>query len=87
VIDSHTHLDSTPGSDGENVAAAREAGVTRILTIGTDAESSRRAPTRSARSPPTSSWRASSASRSSSTPAPPTTTRSPRSPATPGAST
>jgi TatD DNase family protein len=43
VIDSHTHLDSTPGSDAENVSAAREAGVTRILTIGTDAESSRRA--------------------------------------------
>ncbi len=43
MIDSHTHLDSTPGSDAENVAAARDAGVTRILTIGTDAESSRRA--------------------------------------------
>jgi TatD DNase family protein len=43
VIDSHTHLDSTPGTDAEIVAAAREAGVTRILTIGTDAESCRRA--------------------------------------------
>jgi TatD DNase family protein len=43
VIDSHTHLDSTPGSDAEIVAAARAAGVTRILTIGTSAESSRRA--------------------------------------------
>ena len=43
MIDSHTHLDSTPGTDAEIVAAARAAGVTRILTIGTDAESSRRA--------------------------------------------
>ena len=46
VIDSHTHLDSTPGDDADIVAAARAAGVTRILTIGTDAESSRRAPRR-----------------------------------------
>jgi TatD DNase family protein len=43
VIDSHTHLDSTPGTDAEIVAAAGDAGVTRILTIGTDAESTRRA--------------------------------------------
>jgi TatD DNase family protein len=43
VIDSHTHLDSTPGTDAEIVVAARAAGVTRILTIGTDPESSRRA--------------------------------------------
>jgi len=43
VIDSHTHLDSTPGSDAEIVAAARAAGVTRILTIGTSAESAHRA--------------------------------------------
>jgi TatD DNase family protein len=43
VIDSHTHLDSTPGTDAEIVAAATEAGVTRILTIGTDVDSSRRA--------------------------------------------
>ena len=43
MIDSHTHLDSTPGDDADIVAAARAAGVTRILTIGTDAESSRRA--------------------------------------------
>jgi TatD DNase family protein len=43
VIDSHTHLDSTPGTDAEIVEAARAAGVTRILTIGTDAESCRRA--------------------------------------------
>jgi TatD DNase family protein len=43
VIDSHTHLDSTPGTDAEIVAAAREAGVTRILTVGTGGESIRRA--------------------------------------------
>ena len=43
MIDSHTHLDSTPGTDAEIVAAARAAGITRILTIGTDAESSRSA--------------------------------------------
>jgi TatD DNase family protein len=43
VIDSHTHLDTTPGTDAEIVAAARGAGVSRILTIGTSAESSRRA--------------------------------------------
>jgi TatD DNase family protein len=43
VIDSHTHLDSTPGDDADILAAARAAGVTRILTIGTSAEGSRRA--------------------------------------------
>jgi TatD DNase family protein len=43
VIDSHTHLASTPGSDAEIVAAARAVGVTRILTIGTDAADCRRA--------------------------------------------
>ena len=43
MIDSHTHLASTPGSDAEIVAAARAAGVTRILTIGTDAVNSRAA--------------------------------------------
>ncbi len=43
MIDSHTHLEPTPGTDAEIVAAARAAGVTRILTIGTTAESSRRA--------------------------------------------
>ena len=43
MIDSHTHLDSTPGTDAEIVGAARAAGVTRMLTIGTSAESSRRA--------------------------------------------
>jgi len=39
VIDSHTHLDRSPGSDAELVAAAREAGLTRILTVGTDTRS------------------------------------------------
>jgi TatD DNase family protein len=43
VIDSHTHLASTPGPDDEIVAAARDAGITRILTIGTDAADSRAA--------------------------------------------
>jgi TatD DNase family protein len=43
VIDSHTHLDSTPGTDAEIVKAARAVGVRRILTIGTDAASCRRA--------------------------------------------
>jgi TatD DNase family protein len=39
VIDSHTHLDRAPGTDAELVAAARAAGVTRILTVGTDTRS------------------------------------------------
>jgi TatD DNase family protein len=43
VIDSHTHLDRAPGSDAELVAAAREAGLTRILTVGTDSASNRAA--------------------------------------------
>jgi TatD DNase family protein len=43
VIDSHTHLDRGPAPEAELVAAAREAGVSRILTIGTDPESSRHA--------------------------------------------
>jgi TatD DNase family protein len=42
VIDSHTHLDRGPAPEAELVAAAREVGVNRILTIGID-ESSRRA--------------------------------------------
>jgi TatD DNase family protein len=42
VIDSHTHLDRAPGSESELLAAARAAGVKRILTIGID-ERSRRA--------------------------------------------
>jgi TatD DNase family protein len=40
VIDSHTHLSSCEQPDEELVAAALEAGVTRIVTIGTDVENS-----------------------------------------------
>jgi TatD DNase family protein len=43
VIDSHTHLDRGPAPEAELVAAAREAGVKRILTIGIDHESRRAA--------------------------------------------
>jgi len=43
VIDSHTHLDSCAPDDAELVAEAEREGVTRILTIGTDGASCRRA--------------------------------------------
>jgi TatD DNase family protein len=43
VIDSHTHLDHTPGDDAEIVERAAAAGVERILTIGMDAQSCRTA--------------------------------------------
>ena len=43
MIDSHTHLDRGPAPEAELVAAARAAGVQRILTIGMDAESRRAA--------------------------------------------
>jgi TatD DNase family protein len=43
VIDSHTHLDRGPAPEAELVAQAREAGVTRILTIGMDGPSRRAA--------------------------------------------
>ncbi|HWM12302.1 MAG TPA: TatD family hydrolase [Solirubrobacteraceae bacterium] len=43
MIDSHTHLDRGPAPEAELVAAARVAGVRRILTIGMDSESCRRA--------------------------------------------
>jgi TatD DNase family protein len=39
VIDSHTHLDRCEGEPAERVAAAVEAGVDRILTIGMDVDS------------------------------------------------
>ncbi len=39
MIDSHTHLDRGPGSEAELLAAARGAGVRRILTIGIDERS------------------------------------------------
>ena len=40
MVDSHTHLSSCEPPDEELVSAAVEAGVTRIVTIGTDAENS-----------------------------------------------
>jgi TatD DNase family protein len=43
VIDSHTHLDFCEPPNTELVAAATEAGVTRILTVGTDGASCRAA--------------------------------------------
>jgi TatD DNase family protein len=51
VIDSHTHLDSTPGDDAEIVERAQAAGVTQLLTVGTDHESRRRALDAAARFP------------------------------------
>lgn len=36
MIDSHSHLDRCEGKPGEIVGRAREAGVTRILTVGLD---------------------------------------------------
>jgi TatD DNase family protein len=39
VIDSHTHLALCTEPDGALVAAARAAGVERIVTVGTDAQS------------------------------------------------
>jgi len=42
VIDTHAHLDALDDPDGA-VARAREAGVTRILTVGTDVAGCRRA--------------------------------------------
>jgi TatD DNase family protein len=38
MIDSHAHLSLCVGTEAEVVAAAREAGVGRILTVGMDAE-------------------------------------------------
>jgi TatD DNase family protein len=43
VIDSHTHLDLCKPPAAELVAAAQEAGVTRILTVGIDGASCRAA--------------------------------------------
>jgi TatD DNase family protein len=42
VIDTHAHLDALDDA-GESVARARDAGVTRILTVGTDVRGCRRA--------------------------------------------
>jgi TatD DNase family protein len=43
VIDSHTHLEFCEPPDAELVAAAAEAGVHRLLTVGTDGASGRAA--------------------------------------------
>jgi TatD DNase family protein len=43
VIDSHAHLDFCEPANGELVAAAESAGVTRIVTVGTDGTSCRTA--------------------------------------------
>jgi TatD DNase family protein len=43
VIDSHTHLDSCAPPNAELVADARAVGLTRLLTVGMDAESNRSA--------------------------------------------
>ena len=43
MIDSHTHLDFCEPPNAELVAAAADAGVTRILTVGTDGASCRAA--------------------------------------------
>ncbi|MDY7101099.1 MAG: TatD family hydrolase [Actinomycetota bacterium] len=42
-IDGHCHLDADPDVAAEQLAAAREVGVARAITVGTDLESSRRA--------------------------------------------
>jgi TatD DNase family protein len=41
VLDSHTHLDLVGGDPAEQIAAARAAGVTRLMQVGVDVESSR----------------------------------------------
>jgi TatD DNase family protein len=43
VIDTHAHLDALDDDPADVVARAREAGVTRILTVGTDVAGCRRA--------------------------------------------
>ena len=43
MIDTHTHLDALDDDPAAVVARAREAGVTRILTVGTNVAGSRRA--------------------------------------------
>lgn len=43
MIDSHTHLHLCEGSDAELVAEALDAGVQKILTVGTDGASNRTA--------------------------------------------
>jgi TatD DNase family protein len=41
ILDSHTHLDMLPGPVESVLAAARAAGVVRVVTVGCDVESSR----------------------------------------------
>ena len=41
ALDSHTHLDMIDLPVSQVVAAARAAGIVRIVTVGTDLESSR----------------------------------------------
>jgi TatD DNase family protein len=43
MVDSHTHLDFCAPSNAELVAAAESAGVTRLVTVGTDGASCRAA--------------------------------------------
>ncbi len=43
MIDTHAHLDALDDDPADVVARAREAGVTRILTVGTDPAGCRRA--------------------------------------------
>ena len=43
MIDTHTHLDALDEDAAQVVERARDAGVTRILTVGTDVAGSRRA--------------------------------------------
>jgi TatD DNase family protein len=43
VIDSHTHLHACKPPDEELVAAARQVGITKIVTVGTDARTRREA--------------------------------------------
>ena len=43
MIDTHAHLDALDDDPADVVARARAAGVTRILTVGTDVEGCRRA--------------------------------------------
>ncbi len=43
MIDTHAHLDALDDEPADVVARARDAGVTRILTVGTDVAGSRRA--------------------------------------------
>src|SRR5260221_6112570 len=40
VFDAHTHLDMLPGPVESVLAAARPAGVVRVVTVGCDVESS-----------------------------------------------